>query len=191
MSANVIVSFSNESGFPIGEIPEDAYNFITDPILLARAVKSAWEGTTISVDITYTGEADDGTGNNVVANVSHNSSSYDFTTIGLTYTVTSNNTARISGKTANLFPGAYYRFRMPDGTFKILPPDTTEDFFALVEYNMPTPTSREETYPVTISVDAAGIEPKQNVSINLTEWHYWKYQSAVAAVKDLVSRGKQ
>ena len=191
MSANVIVSFSNESGFPIGEIPEDEYNFITDPILLARAVKSAWEGPTISVDITYTGEADDGTGNNVVANVSHNSSSYDFTSIGLTYTVTSNNTARISGKTANLFPGQYYRFRMPDGTFKILPPETTEDFFALVEYNMPTPTSREETYPVNITVEAAGIEPKQNVSINLTEYHYWKYQSAVAAVKDLVSRGKQ
>ena len=191
MSANVIVSFSNESGFPIGEIPEDAYNDITDPILLARAVKSAWEGTTISVDITYTGEADDGTGNNVVANVSHNSSSYDFTSIGLTYTVTSNSTARISGKTANLFPGQYYRVRMPDGTFKILPPETTEDFFALVEYNMPTPTSREETYPVNITVEAAGIEPKQNVSINLTEWHYWKYQSAVASVKDLVSRGKQ
>jgi hypothetical protein len=80
---------------------------------------------------------------------------------------------------------------MPDGTFKILPPETTEDFFALVEYNMPTPTSREETYPVNITVEAAGIEPKQNVSINLTEYHYWKYQSAVAAVKDLVSRGKQ
>jgi hypothetical protein len=106
MSANVIVSFSNESGFPTGEIPEDAYNFITDTILLSRAVKSAWEGSTISVDITYTAEADDGTGNNVVANVSHNSSSYDFTSIGLTYTVTSNNTARISGKTANLFPGS-------------------------------------------------------------------------------------
>jgi len=191
MSANVIVSFSNESGFPTGEIPEDAYNFITDTILLSRAVKSAWEGSTISVDITYTAEADDGTGNNVVANVSHNSSSYDFTSIGLTYTVTSNNTARISGKTANLFPGRYYRFRMPDGTFKILPPETTEDFYALVEYNMPTPTSREETYPVNITVEAAGIEPKQNVSINLTEYHYWKYQSAVAAVKDLVSRGKQ
>jgi len=191
MSANVIVSFSNESGFPIGEIPEDAYNSITDPILLSRAVKSAWEGSTISVDITYTAEADDGTGNNVVANVTSHSCSYDFAAIGLTYTKTSSSTAKISGKTANLFPGAYYRFRMLDGTFKILPPDTTEDFFALVEYNMPTPTSREETYPVTISVDAAGIEPKQNVSINLTEWHYWKYQSAVAAVKDLVSRGKQ
>jgi hypothetical protein len=56
---------------------------------------------------------------------------------------------------------------------------------------MPTPTSREENYPVNITVEAAGIEPKQNVSINLTEWHYWKYQSAVATVKDLVSRGKQ
>jgi hypothetical protein len=191
MSANVTVSFSNELGFPTGEIPEDAYNFITDPILLSRAVKSAWEGSIISVDITYTAEADDGTGNNVVANVTSHSSSYNFAAIGLNYTITSNNTARISGKTANLFPGSYYRFRMPDGTFKILPPDTTEDFFALVEYNMPTPTSREETYPVTISVDAAGIEPKQNVSINLTEYHYWKYQSAVATVKDLVSRGKQ
>ena len=190
MSANVNVVFSNESGFPT-DIPSDAYGFITDPILLSRALKSAWEGTTISVDITYSAEADDGTGNNVVAVVSNNTSTYDFAAIGLTYTKLSATTARISGKTANLFPGSYYRFRMPDGTFKVLPPDTTEDFFALVEYNMPTPTSREESYPVTITVEAAGIEPKQNVSINLTEWHYWKYQSAVAAVKDLVARGKQ
>jgi len=191
MAANVTVSFSNESGFSTGEIPQDEYNFITDPILLSRALKSAWEGSTISVDIEYTAEADDGTGNNVVANVSHNSSSYAFTAIGLTYTVTSNNTARISGKTANLFPSSYYRFRMPDGTFKILPPDTTEDFYALVEYRMPNPVRRQETYPVTITVEAAGIEPKQNVTINLTEWHYWKYNSAVATVKDLVARGKQ
>jgi hypothetical protein len=191
MSANVNISFSNESGFPTGEIPQDEYGLITDPILLSRAVKSAWEGSTISVDITYTAEADDGTGNNVVAVVSNNTTTYDFAAIGLTYTKLSASTARISGKTANLFPGSYYRFRMPDGTFKILPPDTTEDFFALVEYNMPTPTRREETYPVTITVEAAGIEPKQNVTVNLTEWHYWKYQSAVAAVKDLVSRGKQ
>ena len=191
MAANVTVVLSNESGFPTGEIPSDEYNFITDPILLSRALKSAWEGSTISVDITYTAEADDGTGNNVVANVSHNSSSYDFGAIGLAYTVTSNNTARISGKTANLFPGSYYRFRMPDGTFKILPPDTTEDFYALVEYKMPNPIRRQETYPVTITVEAAGIEPKQNVTIDLTEWHYWKYNSAVATVKDLVARGKQ
>lgn len=190
MAANVTVVLSNETGFS-GGIPSDAYSFITDPILLSRAIKSAWEGTTISVDIEYTAEADDGTGNNVVANVSHNSSSYDFESIGLTYTATSNSTATISGTTSNLFPGAYYRFRMPDGTFKVLPPDTTEDFYALVEYNMPTPTSREETYTVTITVEAAGIEPKQNVTIDLTEWHYWKYQSAVAAVKDLVARGKQ
>lgn len=191
MAANVTVSFSNESGFPTGQIPSDEYNFITDPILLSRAVKSAWEGSTISVDISYTAEADDGTGNNVVAVVSNNKTTYDFEAIGLTYTKLSASTARISGKTANLFPGSYYRFRMPDGTFKILPPDTTEDFYALVEYKMPSPVRRLETYPVTITVEAAGIEPKQNVTIDLTEWHYWRYNSAVATVKDLVARGKQ
>jgi hypothetical protein len=191
MSANVIVSFSNESGFPIGEIPQDEYTLITDTILLSRAVKSAWEGTTISVDITYTAEADDGTGNNVVAIVSNHSCSYDFAAIGLTYTKTSSSTAKISGKTANLFPGSYYKFRMPDGTLKVLPPDTTEDFYALVQYEMPNPVRRQESYPVTVTVEAAGAEPKQNVTINLTEWHYWKFNSAVAAVKDLVAKGKQ
>lgn len=191
MAANVTVVLSNETGFSSG-IPSDAYSFITDPILLSRAVKSAWEGTTISVDIEYTAEVDlDGTGNLTSAVVSNNQSTYDFESIGLTYTKLTDSTARISGTTANLFPGAYYRFRMPDGTFKVLPPDTTEEFYALVEYNMPSPTSRQETYPVTITVEAAGIEPKQNVTIDLTEWHYWKYQSAVAAVKDLVARGKQ
>ena len=80
---------------------------------------------------------------------------------------------------------------MPDGTFKVLPPDTTEEFYALVEYNMPTPTSRDESYPVTISIDAAGIEPKQNVTINLTESHYWNYSSAVENVKSLAKRGIQ
>ena len=191
MSANVTVVLSSETGFSSG-IPSDAYGFITDPILLSRALKSAWEGSTISVDISYSAEVDlDGTGNLTSAVISNNQSSYDFAAVGLTYTKLTDSTARISGKTANLFPGAYYRFRMPDGTFKVLPPDTTEEFYALVEYNMPTPTSRDESYPVTISIDAAGIEPKQNVTINLTESHYWNYSSAVENVKSLAKRGIQ
>ena len=136
MSANVTVVLSSETGFSSG-IPSDAYGFITDPILLSRALKSAWEGSTISVDISYSAEVDlDGTGNLTSAVISNNQSSYDFAAVGLTYTKLTDSTARISGKTANLFPGAYYRFRMPDGTFKVLPPDTTEEFYALVEYNM-------------------------------------------------------
>ena len=96
MSANVTVVLSSETGFSSG-IPSDAYSFITDPILLSRALKSAWEGSTISVDISYSAEVDlDGTGNLTSAVISNNQSSYDFAAVGLTYTKLTNSTARIS-----------------------------------------------------------------------------------------------
>lgn len=193
MAANVTVTFSNATGFSTG-IPGDAKPQETDPIILSRTIDSDYEGDTISVDISYTAEVDDGTGMGVTipAEVSNNKSTYDFQSIGLTYTKTSANTARISGRISNVFPGTYYRFRMPDGTFKILNPDTTtEDWFVLVEYKMPSVTSVTKTYPVTLTIEPAGIEPKQNVSIDLTHHHYWNYRPAVAKVKDLVARGKQ
>jgi hypothetical protein len=192
MAANVTVTFSGASGFSPG-IPGDAKPDVTDPILLSRTIDSDYEGDTISVNISYTAEVDDGTGMGIMipAVVSNNSTSYNFSEIGLTYTKLTASTARISGKVSNVFPGTYYRFRMADGTFKILPPDTTEDWFVLVEYKMPSVTSVFKSYPVTITVEAAGIEPKQNVTINLTQNHYWNYRPAVATVKDLVSRGKQ
>jgi hypothetical protein len=192
MAANIIVSFSNLSGFSPG-IPGDAKPDVTDPILLSRTIDSDYEGDTISVDVNYEAEVDDGTGTDTMipAVISNNLTSYDFGSIGLTYTKLTDSTARISGKVSNVFPDTFYRFRMSDGTFKILPFDTTEDWFVLVEYKMPSVTSVFKTYPVTISVEAAGIEPKQNVSIELTQNHYWNYRPAVATVKDLVSRGKR
>lgn len=192
MAANVTVTFSNATGFSPG-IPGDAKPDVTDPILLSRTINSDYEGDTISVDISYTAEVDDGTGMGVMipAEVSNNWTSFNFSSIGLTYTKLSANTARISGQVSNVFPGSYYRFRMPDGTFKILDPDTTEDWFVLVEYKMPSPTSTFKSYPVTVTVEPAGLEPKQNVSFDLTQNHYWNYRPAVAKVKSLVARGKQ
>ena len=189
MTANVTVTFSNASGFPT--IPDDERLEITDQILLERTLFSDFEGSTISLDISYTAEVDDGLGNLVPANVSNNVCTFDFSSIGLSYTKLSANTARVSGTVINVFPGTYFEFRMPDGTFKILEPDTTEDWFALVEYNMPDVTVVLKSYPVTIAVDETIYEPKQNVSFDLEQYHFWNFVPAVATVKNLVSRGKQ
>jgi hypothetical protein len=190
MAANVNVTFSNAIGFS-PSIPGDAKADEEDPVLLSRTIDSAYEGDTISVDINYDAEVDDGSGNMISANVSNNITTFDFNTIGLTYTKISPSTARISGRVANVFPGTFYRFRMPDGTFKVLPPETEEDWFVLVEYKMPTVTSTFKFYPVTITVEPEGIEPKQNVTIELTQNFYWNYRPAVSTIKDLVSRGKR
>lgn len=190
MAANIIVTFSNETGFSPG-IPGDEKLDEEDPILLSRIVDSAYEGDTISVDISYEAEVDDGTGNMISANVSNNVTTFDFNTIGLSYTKLSPSTAKLSGRVANVFPDTFYRFRMPDGTFKILPPDTEEDWFVLVEYRMPSVTSTEKFYPITITVEPEGLEPRQNVDIQLTQYFYWNYRPAVATVQDLVSKGKR
>ncbi len=189
MTANVTVTFSNASGFPT--IPDDERLQITQPILLERTLFSDFEANTISLDISYTAEVYDASGMPFPANVSNNVCTFDFNSIGLSYTKLSANTARVSGTVRNVFPGTYFEFRMPDGTFKILEPDTTEDWFALVEYNMPDVTVVLKSYPVTIAVDATIFGPNQNVSFDLEQYHFWNFVPAVAAVKDLVSRGKQ
>lgn len=187
--ANVIVEFSNETGFVSG-VPEP----LVPPVDETRQIKQVYEGTTFSVDITFTAEADDGTMSDIFipAPVTNIVCDFDFTAIGLTYTKLSDSSARISGTIMDVFPGASWTFRMPDGSLKVLSPATTEEFYSLVEYKMPSSTSTEKTYSITVTVEpeAPSLEEPQDIVVDLKQWVYWSTTGPVNILKSLVARGK-
>ena len=102
-------------------------------------------------------------------------------------------TIRLTGPASNVFTDTYYQFRMPDGSLKVLPPDTTEKFVGLVKYNMPSPTWTQKSYDfvVTIPANNTMVPPMLSYTetVTMTQRYYWTFETAVANVQNLVARG--
>jgi hypothetical protein len=81
---------------------------------------------------------------------------------------------------------------MRDYSLKVLPPTTTEDWIALIRYQMPSPTSiqKDIVFSVTIPPDPllGGHPTTENVTIS--QWVFWNFASARAAVISLVAQGE-
>lgn len=188
MAATITVTYSNETGFPI-KIPAPA----TEPVDPTRMIKQVFEGTTFSVDISFAAEVDDGTGAAFIpAPITDVVCDFDFASIGLTFTKLTSSSVRISGTMMNAFTDSSWTFRMPDGSLKVLPPTTTEEFYSLVEYKMPSKTSTENLYSMTLTVEPEppSLEVKQDVVVELNQWTFWSPTGPVEVLKSLVARGK-
>ena len=102
-------------------------------------------------------------------------------------------TYRLSGAWANAFTNSYYQFIMQDYSLKVLPPTTTEDWIALIRYQMPSPTSiqKDIVFSVTIPPDplVGGAATTENVT--MSQWVFWNFASARASVINLVGTGEK
>ena len=82
---------------------------------------------------------------------------------------------------------------MRDYSLRVLPPTTTEDWIALIRYQMPSPTSiqKDIVFSVTIPADSllGGSSTTENVT--MSQWVFWNFASARASVINLVGRGEK
>jgi hypothetical protein len=188
------ITQSNASGF--GTVAGDELNFLIDGetgIVPQTYLPTVYEAIPFSVDLYFQGKYPSVEDPLVFtyADATNNSSTYNWTSLGLTYTKLTASTCRISGSHQNPFPDQFYRFVLPDLSLAVLPGNTTTEFYSIEKYQMPSPVSvmKSMTISVTIPPDpllgtGGGIQ-----TVTMDQWVHWSYQSAVAAIASARARG--
>lgn len=189
------VTQSNPSGFgavagdPLAAVVEDGAT------AFSNFIPTVYEGATFSVDLTFEGVYPSGTDPEAVtyANATAVSLTTNLALNGLIATKLNNYTYRIAGPWANAFTNSYYEFKMRDYSVKVLPPTTTEDWIALVRYQMPSPTSiqKDIVFSVTIPADPILGGAATTESVTMNQWVFWNFASARASVINLVGTGEK
>jgi hypothetical protein len=101
----------------------------------------------------------------------------------------SGNTINIVGTVMNVFNSKYYQFKMPDGSIKILQPNTTEDFYGIIKYQPDFLRYVEVTYTVTLLPTVLGIpDIPETVIVKQTVNNDW--ESNRLLLKQLVAQGQ-
>ena len=187
-------------------------------------VDSAYEDYDVfSIDIVFEGEyvvteptvgEVPGESSFVYANAVDVTTSFDWSSIGVTYSKPSAHIVRLVGPAKNVFTNQFYEFKMADYTTKVLPPNHEESFFGLTHYQMPSPTFTMKTYPFTVMIPAEDpmIDPLQGgggynpgpyyypngtlipgttttETVDMKQWFYWRYQVAVSNIAMLNDKG--
>lgn len=117
-------------------------------------------------------------------------SAYDWNALGIVFSKPNAYTVRLTGPAETVFPNQFYKFKMTDYSEQILPADTTEPFFGLIHYQMPSPTFTMKNYPFAVTIPTtygSGSTVVENTS--MTQWFYWKYQVAIANIAAITARG--
>lgn len=186
-------------------------------------IKSAYEALdNFSIDIVFEGEYVEtaagtegvpGAETYTYAYAVDVTSTFDWASIGLTYSKPNAYTVRLHGPASNVFSNQYYKFKMTDGTEQILDADTTEPFFSIIQYQMPSPTFVKKVYPFSVIVPAGlATDPllggggynagpyktgggvlipgtTETVSLDMSQWMYWRYEVAKANIESAKARG--
>jgi hypothetical protein len=188
------ITQSNASGF--STVPGDELNFLIDGetgIVPQTYLPTVYEAIPFSIDLYFQGKYADPLDPLVFTylDATNNASTYDWASLGLTYTKLTASTCRISGSHLNPFPNQFYRFVLPDMSLEVLPPNTTTPFYSLEKYQMPSPVSvmKSMTINVTIPPDPLIGGPATTETITMDQWVHWSYSSAVAAIAAARSRG--
>jgi hypothetical protein len=183
----VTINTSNATGF-VAVSPDPALVLTNDgesapPNLFLPTI---YGGQTISIDIGFNIVSPIMPEGNVSAPATSVTALYDFASKGINVTYLGG-IVRLSGTYSSTFDGEYYEFVLNDGTLEVLPPDTTEDFKALVRYEMPNPVTQNNQY--AFSVTGPGETGNVTLQANVGQWIVWRYQTAVTNVQTLVSQG--
>ena len=187
-------------------------------------VNSAYETIdSFSIDITFEGMYEqtaasaDGTTAGattyVYANAVDVTSTFDWASIGLTYSKPNAYTVRLVGPGINVFTNQFYKFKMEDLSEQVLQPNTTLPFLSLIQYKMPSTSYTMKTYPFSVRIPAASAAadpllggggynagPYYNngtliagtttvENVDMKQWFYWAYSVASANIASIRARG--
>lgn len=183
----VTINTSNAAGF-VTVSPDPAAVLTNDGETAAPNlyIPTIYGGQTISIDIGFNIVYPIMPEGNVSAPATSVTALYDFASKGINVTYLGN-VVRLSGTYSSTFDGEYYQFVLDDGTLEVLPPDTTEEFKALVRYEMPNPVTQNNQY--AFSVTGPGETGNVTLQANIGQWIVWRYQTAVDNIGSLRVRG--
>lgn len=191
----VKVTQLNPSGF--GAVAGDPLAAVTEDgsTAFSNFIPTVYEAAGFSIDLKFEGSYASAANPPVITyqNATVVSLTTNLSLNGLVATKPNVYTYRISGAWVNAFTNSYYQFKMRDYSLKVLPPTTTEDWIALIRYQMPTPISIQNdiVFSVTIPADPLlGGAPTTEI-ITIKQWVFWNFASARASVINLVNTGEK
>lgn len=160
----------------------DELDDITDPNVLMLYIPTVYEGDTWSDTLTF--EVKYAVAGEDVYVATHEV--VCTSNGGLSVSITGGS-ATVSGPWVNAFNEEVFTFVMRDGSIKVLPFDTTEDYKGLIKYDMPSVTSKLKTLSFTVtSINPNTLEEEQT-SISVFNWVHWKYESGKTKVQFLTA----
>jgi hypothetical protein len=115
-------------------------------------------------------------------------SSVDWEAIGITYSKPNPYTVRLAGPATNIFIDQFYRFKMTDYSEKVLPANTEERFFGLIQYQMPNPTFIMKTFLFDADFSDNPLD-LQTEQFSMYQWFFWRYEVAEANITAIMERG--
>ena len=191
------LSQTNASGF-VSIVPRDPLSTeINDdnPLTadyLEWHIPSINEGTTYSIDLTanvmyYTDTLGVLTlvGSLPVRSIN---TSYDFSQHGMTVSIISNDTVRLSGTFGNVFQDSYYEFVLENGSTIQMAPDVNSTFKALIEYEMPSITTVDKEFPFNFTVNTAFASATTvSDTKNVGQWVCWAFEPTANLIQQLVA----
>jgi len=184
----VSINKSNASGFvTVSPDPAAALTNDGETAVPNLTLPTIYGGQTISIDIGFSIVYPLEPEGNVSAPATSVTALYDFAARGMNVIYIGNNVVRLSGTFSGAFDTEYYEFVLDDSTLQILPPDTTEEYKALVRYEMPTPVTQNNQY--AFSVSGPGETGNVTLQANISQWVVWRYQTAVDNITNLIQLG--
>ena len=183
----VSINISNATGFvAVSPDPADVLTNDGETAPPNSYIPTIYGGQTISIDIGFNIVYPIMPEGVVSAPATSVTALYDFASKGINVSYLGN-VVRLSGTFSGTFDGEYYEFVLNNGTIQALPPTTTEDFKALVRYEMPNPVTQNNLY--AFSVTGPGETGNVTLQANVGQWVVWQYQTAVNNIGTLVQLG--
>lgn len=113
----------------------------------------------------------------------------EFPNNGISISILSTQTIKISGNIVNVFDGEYYRFLLRDGSTADLPPDNNADWVSLIGWGRPNSFRTELEYKFLIKYETA---PSTTVTTTatITQEVFWSLDSSLNRFSQLLSQGE-
>jgi hypothetical protein len=99
-------------------------------------------------------------------------------------------TVKISGNDINAFQEEIFKFVFDSKEEKILPPNNTEKWKAIIKWGNPPISEKELTYSIKVGyLDTTSDQDSKTAQINIKQFIYWNFVPSLATFKELVKRG--
>jgi hypothetical protein len=99
-------------------------------------------------------------------------------------------TVKISGNDINAFQEEIFKFLFDNKEEKILPPNNTEKWKAIIKWGSPSIFEKELTYSINVGyLDNISDQDSKISQINIKQFIYWNFVPSLASFKELVKRG--
>jgi hypothetical protein len=183
-----MISLSVTPSNPIG-FPSPPLNPFEPPEIAQPVIDDVYEGVYFSFDLVYQLFNDLGGDPPQIENISTEVEllSYSSSSVsGLSAQKINQNTIRVSGTIVNAFTDGFFKFLMPDNTLQVLPPDTDQEFVALVQWSPPTTKIIDFMHTIECKVTNLVDNTFQTDSRTFNQTVYWKYDTSLAQFQSLV-----